>query len=313
MGNQNEFQCSEQGAAGLLPNQPYLALYPHYGMLLGVDDFVTEQAYHRGKMRLHNAWLHGWGAVWGLGVRVQLERSEIEVAPGLAFDGFGRELHNDQPQCVHLGRWFVAHRDDPGFEFTETGDTIGFEAHVVIRHRACLTRPVPALLDTCSDGGGTAYSRVQETVEILLRPGRAPGATPRNHLLRVLIGLDAALTDDDGAVLAADQAALDTRAEIAAAAPADRLATAASAFHRIAVRDSIAGQPASDPNGAEAALFPAEGPNELALADVLDIELQVQGEGYVLNAATVDADVRSVLLCTATLQALSGGFLSLIP
>lgn len=312
MATDTDLQCTGTGASGLLPNQPYLALYPHYGMLLGVDDFATEQAYHRGKMRLHNAWMHGSGTVWGLGVAADPASSEIEVAQGLAVDGRGRELHNDQPQCVHVGRWFAAHRDDAGFEFTEAGDIVTFDAHVLIRHRACLTRPVPALLDTCSDGGGTAYSRVFESVEILLRPGKAPAAAQRNHLLRVLAGLDPARTGEDGNVLVADQQALDARAAIAAAAPADRLSAAASAFHRIAVQDSIAQQPASDPDDAEALLFPAEGPGAVVLADVISIALKKQGDGYVLTAATVEVNVRGVLLATATLQALCGGFLAVI-
>ena len=49
----------------LLPLSPFYTLSYHFGMLLGVDDFETEQAYHRAKQRLHNAWLHGEGVVWG--------------------------------------------------------------------------------------------------------------------------------------------------------------------------------------------------------------------------------------------------------
>lgn len=312
MATETTLSCSEDGAAGLLPNQPYLALYPHYGMLLGVDDFATEQAYHRGKMRLHNAWLHGWGAVWGLAVGADIGRGEIEVAPGLALDGQGRELHNDQPQCVHVGRWFAAHRDDAGFDFSEVGDTVSFDAHVVIRHRACLTRPVPALLDTCSDGAGSAYSRVVETVEIQLRPGLAPAARHGNHLLRVLLGLDTARLDDDGNVLTDDQAALDARAAVAATPAAGRIAAAAAAFHRFSVLDSLARQPAIDPDDAETLLFPADGPAAVVLADVSGISLQRQATGFVLSAASVDMNVRSVLLPSATLQAAAGAFLAAI-
>ena len=47
---------------------PFYALRYHFGMLLGVDDFETEQVYHRGKMRLHSAWLHRQGVVWGFNV-----------------------------------------------------------------------------------------------------------------------------------------------------------------------------------------------------------------------------------------------------
>lgn len=301
--------------AGLLPNQPYVALHPHYGMLLGVADFQADQAYHRGKMRLHNAWLHGAGVVWGLGVAADLQRGEIAVAPGLAYDGCGRELHVDAPMCLHVGRWFAAHRSDAGFTFTESGGSVRFDAHVRIRHRACLTQPVPALADSCGEGGGTAYSRVFETVDIELVPGLAPAPLHRHHLLRVLLGLDEPRTDDDGNVLLPDQTALDARAAIAAAAPADRVSTAAAAFHHVSVLDTMADTPASDPHDADSAesgLFPSGAPVALVLADVGGIELTSQDDGFVLAAASVANEVRAVLLPSATLQAAGGAFLAAI-
>src|SRR5437763_14538743 len=85
---------------GTLPEGPFTALRYHFGMLLGVDDFETEQRYHRGKMRLHAAWLHGGGIVWGLDVDVVQERRELRVAPGLALDATGRELHLDARCCM---------------------------------------------------------------------------------------------------------------------------------------------------------------------------------------------------------------------
>ena len=296
-----------------LPNSPYVALHPHYGMLLGVADFSADQAYHRGKMRLHNAWAHGWGVLWGLGVGVDLAKGEVAVAPGLALDGRGRELHNDAAQCVHVGRWFEAHRNDAGFVYTDTAGVIGFDAHVRIRHHACLTAPVPALADSCSnDSAGIGYSRVFETVLIELVPGLAPPRSHRNHLLRVLAGLDEARVDDDGNVLSADQAALDARAEISAAAPADRVATAAAAAHRISVQGSLADEPASpsDPDDSDARLFPSAGPASLALADLAGVVLTPADAGYTLSAAPLDNQVRSVLLATATLQALGGALLA---
>lgn len=37
-----------------------------YGQMLGVNDFRTEQAFFREKLKLHNRCLHGWGTVCGL-------------------------------------------------------------------------------------------------------------------------------------------------------------------------------------------------------------------------------------------------------
>ena len=52
--------CTAVAEDGAL--NPFYSLNYHFGMLLGVDDFATEQAHHAGKMRLHNAWLHRSGA-----------------------------------------------------------------------------------------------------------------------------------------------------------------------------------------------------------------------------------------------------------
>ena len=310
MATDQDLSCSTSAP---LPVNPYVALHPHYGMLLGVTDFEADQAYHRGKMRLHNAWAHGWGVLWGLGVSVDTSKGEVAVAAGLALDGRGRELHNDLAQCLHVGRWFEAHRNDAGFVFTDVGGVIGFDAHVRIRHHACLSAPVPALADSCSnDSAGAAYSRVFETVVIELVPGRAPPRTHRNHLLRVLAALDDVRKDDNGVVLAADQAALDARAAIAAAAPGDRVATAAAALHATAVADSIADSAASpsDPDDLDGHLFPAAGPDTLALADLVGVTLTPQGDGFTLAVGSVDNTVRSVLLATASLQALAGALLA---
>ena len=46
--------CEQAGSSqqsGLLPISPFTALQFHFGMLLGVDDLETGQAYPRGKIR----------------------------------------------------------------------------------------------------------------------------------------------------------------------------------------------------------------------------------------------------------------------
>src|SRR5215510_5817610 len=131
--------AGEDGGRELLPLNPFYALRYHFGMLLGVDDFETEQAYHRAKMWLHNSWLHREGVVWGFGVKVDETTGEIRVAPGLALDAAGHELHLEAEACLNVGEWFDKHKDEVG------GQT--FDAHVVIRFKACLTRQVPALME----------------------------------------------------------------------------------------------------------------------------------------------------------------------
>jgi hypothetical protein len=82
------------------------------GQVLGTDDLQREQDYHRDKARLHNRFLHGWGVVTGLSVRVN--QGAIVVAPGLALDCAGNELVLSTEERVSLsgltGRQYVTIR-----------------------------------------------------------------------------------------------------------------------------------------------------------------------------------------------------------
>ena len=74
------------------------------GMLLGVDEFRTEQEYLRGRMRRRNRLLHGTGVAAGLDVTIEQGSAgaRIEVAPGLAFDAAGNEICVEQPVDLAL-------------------------------------------------------------------------------------------------------------------------------------------------------------------------------------------------------------------
>ncbi|MFD7629888.1 hypothetical protein ACFV7Q_28355 [Streptomyces sp. NPDC059851] len=86
-----------------LPANPFLALRVAFGMLLGEDDFRVLMGNPRGKLMLHNAWLHGPGVIWGLGVT--RDGDELQVLPGLAVDGLGRELDLEARWCLSLTQW----------------------------------------------------------------------------------------------------------------------------------------------------------------------------------------------------------------
>jgi hypothetical protein len=259
----------------LLPLSPFDSLKYHFGMLLGVDDFETEQAYHRAKIRLHNAWLHRQGAVWGFAVEVNTDRGEILVKRGLALDAAGHELHLDSDYCINVGDWFDKHEKDPGFDLVRDG----FDVHVVICFKACLNHQVPALLEPCDTGStGAAYSRVHETVDIRLLPKRASEPTNPYHRLRVLFGIDkgtpldqatfAALVAQETAktISAADQQKLNAaradrhvlqKINDIGSLPSDQQAAAwLKTFHELAALDEIDLQPATSEDGARLLMFP---------------------------------------------------------
>ena len=317
--------------AGTLPVDPFRSLRPHFGMLLGVDDFETVDAYHRGKTWLHNAWLHRHGCVWGLGVSLLPDREEVEVASGLALDALGRELALETRSCVHLGRWYAAHEDDaawaelgdPGRVINDAGDTVTFTGHVVIQAKRCLARQVPALVEPCDgDGAVTAYSRVEETVDLFLVPGPAParGSATRPvpyHRLRLLFGLTSPRTDDGGAVLPADQAVLDARTAVDALDALDQPGACLEAFRRFAALDAIDLRPGvgdGDDHEADGAtgLFPGVAPGSLVLAEVRDVTLRRTDDGWAFDAdavpgAAIDNTVRDAHVATTTVQELLCG------
>jgi hypothetical protein len=288
---------------GLLPANPYTALQFHFGMLLGVDDLEVSQAYPRGKIRLHNAWLHREGVVWGFNVHFN-DRNELAVAPGLALDAAGHELHLDREACVDLGKWYGKNKDDPEFTFTTTeSGAVSFTVHVVARFRACLSRQVPAISAPCADGeSDTAYSRAIETVELLLRPGKAPIKDLEYHRLRILFALE---PDDTTKYPEAAQARNDVLALSLEQQPAAYLA----AFRRLAALDEIDLLPQQAATGASASIFP-EDPTEVVLADVADILVVPGANGdFTISTPlpTIDLTVRPSHVATATIQELLCG------
>ncbi len=287
-------------ADALLPSAPFTALQYHFGMLLGVDDLETAQAYPRGKIRLHNAWLHRAGVVWGLDVRFNARR-ELSVTPGLALDAAGRELHLDATACVDLGRWYAAHADDPDFTFADAPNGQRFDAHVVAKFRACPSRPVPSIADPCAGSErDTAYSRVTESVELLLRPGPAPTKDRGYHRLRTLFALE-----PDTPALAEVQA---RRATILALSSGEQPAAYLAAFREFAALDEIDLRPQADDTGAVASIVP-EDPTDVVLADVAGIIVRQGANGWAVAdpLPAPNVRVRHAHVATATIQELLCG------
>jgi hypothetical protein len=295
------------GATALLPVSPFYAPRYHFGMLLGVDDFEAEQGYHRGKLRLHNAWLHGAGVVWGLGVDVD-RRGQVGVDPGLALDAAGRELYLDARACVSLAAWYDAHREDNDVQAAarpgRDGVSVRLDLHVVARFRACAARPVPSIAEPCDAGGATdgiAFSRAQETVELLLRPGLAPPRELHYHRLRVLFSLEPAGTDD-GEVET-------ERQRILALPSADQPAAYLDAFRRFAALDEMDLGPAKLANDA-VSLFPAGDDCEVVLANLPALVVKpggTDGGWTFVSVGAVDNGVRPSHVSTFTIEELLCG------
>ncbi|MCX6598065.1 MAG: hypothetical protein NTV70_17045 [Acidobacteria bacterium] len=294
---------------------PFLSLNYEYGMLLGREDFVTEQGYHRGKTWLHNAWLHREGVVWGLGVTVAVDRDEIVVSPGLALAPAGQELYVGHDVCVNVPAWLEKHRGEASLVITadpaEPGTEI-FDAHITLAPAACLSRAVPSIAETCGDAGsaaGVAYSRVSETVEIRLVPGRAPKplAPPYQRLRRLFSLEPPAMTGDGGPLTPADQAVMAARNAILALPAAQRPAAWLKAFQEFAALDAIDLRPWSDPATGESSLRPSPELQPIVLAELLGLRVARPSSGANLTKGSVDYKLRPTHVATRTIEELLNG------
>lgn len=127
----------------------------HYfeGQFLRTQDFVDEQAYHVAMRRRHNIAHHTWGIVSGL--EIVLEEGNFFLQPGMAVDGYGRELILPQKRSLSSSA------------FTDKGST---ELDVWLTYGLTSSDQATAGFAGCGNGNknGASFYRWQETAQILL-------------------------------------------------------------------------------------------------------------------------------------------------
>lgn len=276
-----------------LPVNPFVSNRYHFGMLLGVADLEAEQAYHRGKGWLHNAWLHGTGVVWGLAVAVDAAHDELVVQPGLALDAHGRELVVSAPMCVDLGAWFTQRRPDDLEMHEVDGDRV-FDVQVELCHDSCLDRPVPSISEPCEDASrDTAYSRA---IERGLPRIVVPRPQPAEQYPR--------LREFSGQAAITDSLVQQARDDVDAASAQDRAVVCRDWFRRLAAADVTD----LTPEESGQSWSPFAGDGCVLLADVR-VRLHRDGDRWHVVAGgnggtTVDELVRPAHVRTRTVQEL---------
>jgi hypothetical protein len=127
----------------------------HYfeGQFLRTQDFVNEQSYHVAMRRRHNISHHTWGVVSGL--ELVLEEGNFSVQPGMAVDGYGRELILPQKKGLSAAA------------FIDKGST---ELDVWLIYGLKSSDEAAAGYAGCGNGDRTSASfyRWQETAQVLL-------------------------------------------------------------------------------------------------------------------------------------------------
>ena len=162
-----------------LPDNPACTLNVHFGMMLGVDELRTEQGFHIGRSRRHQRLLHGVGVVAGYPITFKDETFDLRVGPGFAVDALGRDLALDVDQCVNLVQWWLKHQQDEAFDDLASLEDATVDLDVRVCYSTCLSSPVPAIAEPCAgNASDIAYSRVCETVTLLLRRNVPPVGAP---------------------------------------------------------------------------------------------------------------------------------------
>jgi hypothetical protein len=131
------------------------------GKLLGAEDFAEEQEYLLGKDRLRNRMLHGWGVVAGLAVVGGKSGSEVVVEPGLALDGWGREIVVSSPCRLDLSS---AGGGDERRAHGRTGDNW---VTIHLAYAEFDRDPVPSPIE----GEAPVFGTIVEGHTVLVEPG----------------------------------------------------------------------------------------------------------------------------------------------
>jgi hypothetical protein len=123
---------------------------------LGVQDFVDEQAYEVAMRRRHNLAGHTWGIVSGL--QLTVEQGSLSVQPGMAIDGFGRELVLVTKEPINTEVFDNKQSDKLG---------------VWLQYNLLGTDSPPAGYDSCSADAGLFYRWQEKPLIWLLVPDPA--------------------------------------------------------------------------------------------------------------------------------------------
>lgn len=150
------------------------------GMVLGVDDFGQQFAYHSGRDQWLARDLIGAGTVRGLGLSISSDSTEVVVSPGMALTPQGEIVSVHAAQCAVLSDWVTTNATTVATALE--GATLGtLLLYVVLRYKSCLTDPVPIPGEPCrSEADAMAPSRVKDSFQLDLQlsppaPTEAPG------------------------------------------------------------------------------------------------------------------------------------------
>lgn len=143
------------------------------GMLLGVDDFVQEQAWHIARRHELARELIGYGTARGLKVEPRNGGSTVAVCPGIGWTPSGTPVCVSDEQCADITAWL--RKQDAAFKAELGSGTSELTVHVVLAYQGVPTDKVPVPGEPCrSEDALTANSRIADCFALTLRTQAPP-------------------------------------------------------------------------------------------------------------------------------------------
>jgi len=159
------------------------------GMMLGVEAVRNEQSYNRRRLNRHQYWLHGTGTVVGLAVMLSSQQADPDntqdqaikliVNPGIALDGYGREVVLHEPYCLDLQAWIESQRDKATREWSGASTHVpvngGLWLDICIRQKDCDSGLQPVIAhEVNSTIDPVATSRITQSIWLDIIPITPP-------------------------------------------------------------------------------------------------------------------------------------------
>ena len=144
------------------------------GMVLGVDDFTQEFAYHANRDHQLARDLIGYGTVSGLPVAIENDNGsyEISVGPGLALTPPGEFVRITRRQCAAITAWLARKENQdqlPAYALNDPSLGRYVRLYVTLSYRDVLTDNVPIPGEPCrTEEESMAASRLQDCYKLAL-------------------------------------------------------------------------------------------------------------------------------------------------
>ncbi len=141
------------------------------GMLLGVDDFVQEQAWHMARRHELAREVLGYGTVRGLQVTAEGAPPRVRVTPGVALMPSGTPVCVPSEQCCDINAWLNKQwGQGVGAAVGELPAGAALPVYVVLAYDSALTDLLPVPGEPCrSEDDLTAASRIADCFRLELR------------------------------------------------------------------------------------------------------------------------------------------------